>query len=168
MEEFSQEWFELRDLRRRLFSRAVWIPVYGSIYPIKRGEYPEIGHVEETLIVGSAVIFRDKREQAEELGWHDWSHRDTTPYLDGEGRYIEAETFNDNADGRLGFRLVLSQHFNSTHARQVFIHQDFVMAYGLLEEGNHWLRPSEGYEQVIRLTRDDEGAVTFIEVLTCH
>jgi hypothetical protein len=148
MEEFSQEWFELRDLRRRLFSRAVWIPVYGSIYPIKRGEYPEIGHVE--------------------LGWHDWSHRDTTPYLDGEGRYIEAETFNDNADGRLGFRLVLSQHFNSTHARQVFIHQDFVMAYGLLEEGNHWLRPSEGYEQVIRLTRDDEGAVTFIEVLTCH
>ncbi|NTG12335.1 hypothetical protein G6L33_01040 [Agrobacterium rhizogenes] len=164
MEEFSQEWFELRDHRRRLFSRAVWIPVYGAIFPVKRGLYPEIGHVEETLIVGSAVIFYDKREKAEQLDWHDWSLDSTTPFLDGDGRYFEAESFCDDPEGRLGFRLVLSQYYNEAHARQVCIHQDFVMAYGLLEEGDHWLRPSEGYEQVIRLTRNDEGAVVFVEI----
>jgi hypothetical protein len=61
MEELSQEWFELRDHRRRLFSRAVWVPVYGTVLPLERGRYPEVGHVEEVLAVGSAIVFNDKR-----------------------------------------------------------------------------------------------------------
>jgi len=62
-----------------LYSRVVWVPVYGTILPLERGRYPEVGHVEETLAVGSAVIFNDKREKAEELDWHYWSLDNTTP-----------------------------------------------------------------------------------------
>lgn len=164
MKELSQEWFELQDHRRRLFSRAVWIPVYGVIVPIKRGRYPETGFVEETLAVGSAVIFADKREKAEELDWHYWPFDDTGSYLKQDGRYIEAESFYNDSDGRLGFRLVLSQHYNSAHPRQVCINQDFVMAYGLLEEGDYLLRPGEGYEQVVRLRRDPQGTIVLVEV----
>ncbi|WP_125182830.1 hypothetical protein [Minwuia thermotolerans] len=80
------------------------------------------------------------------------------------GQYFEAESFYDDPDERLGFRLVLTQHLNSAHQRQVFINQDFVMAYGLLEEGDYWLRPNEGYEQVVRLTRKDDGAVALVEI----
>lgn len=164
MDELSQEWFELRDVRRRLFSRAVWIPIYGVVNPLERGRYPEIGYVEETLAVGSAVVFTSKREKAEELDWHYWSLDSTTPYLKDDKQYLEAESFYDDPDGRLGLRLVLTQDLNSAHQRQVFINQDFIMAYGLLEEGNYWLRPNEGYEQVIRLTRKNDGTVAFVEI----
>ena len=121
MDELSQEWFELRDHRRRLYSRAVWVPVYGTILPLERGRYPEVGHVEETLAVGAAVVFNNKREKAEELDWHSWSLDNTTPYLDGDGRYFEAEAFYDDPDGRLGLRLVLTRYLNSAHPRHVFI-----------------------------------------------
>lgn len=164
MNELSQEWFELRDVRRRLFSRAVWIPIYGVITPLERGRYPEIGYVEETLAVGSAVVFNSKRGKAEHLDWHYWSLDGTTPYLKDDGQYLEAESFYDDPDGRLGLRLVLAQYLNSAHQRQVFINQDFIMAYGLLEEGDYWLRPNEGYEQVIRLTRKHDGTVAFVEI----
>lgn len=164
MEELSKEWFELVDHRRRQYSRAVWVPVYGVIQPIKRGKYPDIGHVEETLAVGSAVIFNDKRKKAEELDWHYWSHSDTIPHIEENGRYCEADVFYDDPDGNLGFRLVLSQHHNSLHPTQVSIHQDFVLAYGLLQEGNVWTRPSEGYEEVIRQTTNESGEITFVEI----
>ncbi len=163
MQELSKEWFELEDHRRRLFSRAVWIPVYGTIFPILRGEYPEIGHIEETLAVGSAVIFDDKREKAEELDWHYWQLDDTMSYLKDDGSYGGADTFYEEPDGNLGFRLVLSQYHNSLHPRQVSVHQDFVLAYGLLQEGDVWLRPSEGYEEVVRQTTNDEGETRFVE-----
>lgn len=129
MRELSKDWFELKDHQRRLFSHAVWIPVYGIILPIKKGVYPDIGHVEETLAVGSAVIFEDKRAKAEELDWHYWSSENTTPYLSDDGRYCEAGEFYCEPEGSLGFRLVLSQYHNSLHPRQVSIHQDFVLAY---------------------------------------
>jgi hypothetical protein len=164
MQEFSKEWFELNDHRRRYYSRAVWIPVYGTIFPIKRGEYPEIGHVEEILTVGSAIIYDDKREEAEELGWHYWSVGDTTSHLSDDGKYIEADAFHGDPDGSLGFRLVLGQYYNSLHLRQVSLHQDFILAYGLLQEGNDWLRPSEGYEVVARQTTNDTGEIKFIEI----
>jgi len=164
MQELSQEWFELGDHWRRKFSRAVWIPIYGTTLPIEKGKYPEIGHIEEVFCVGSAVIFDENRDQAEELDWHYWSLESTVPYVDNDGQYFEADTFHDGPEGSLGFRLVLSQHYNSLHPRQVCIHQDFIMAYGLLEEEDKWLRPNEGYEEVIRQRRNGEGTVIFVEV----
>lgn len=165
MDELSQEWFELRDHHRRLFSRAVWIPVYGTVFPLQRGGYPDIGHIEETLAVGSAVILNTQREKAEELAWDSLSlSNDTVPYLDESGQYFEADSFYENPDERLGFRLVLTQHLNSTHPRQVLINQDFVMAYGLFEEDDFWLRPNEGYEQVVRLTRKEDGTIALVEI----
>lgn len=164
MNTLDKDWFELQDIRRRLFSRAVWIPVYGAITPIKQSVYPEIGYLEEVLVVGSAIIFNNSREKVEDLNWNYWNIDNTIPYLDKDMRYLEAESFYINPNERLGFRLVLSQYYNSMHPRQVCINQDFVMAYGLLEEGNSWLRPSEGYEEVVRLKRNAEGEVVFVEV----
>ncbi|WP_416799474.1 hypothetical protein [Ciceribacter azotifigens] len=164
MDVLSKEWFELQDHRRRMFSRAVWIPVYGTVLPLERGRYPDIGHVEETLAVGSAVIFNNKREKAEKLDWHYWTLDNSTPYVGDDGQFFEAESFYDHPDERLGLRLVLTHYLNSAHPRQVFINQDFVLAYGLIEEGDYWLRPNEGYEQVVRLKRRDDGTITFVEI----
>lgn len=166
MEELSKEWFELHDHRRRLFSRNVWIPIYGVVHPLPlaRGKFADIGYVEETLAVQSAVSSYDKREQAEALGWSDWYSDSTAPWIDNDDRYVEAGSFEDHFGEQLGKRLVLWYSLNSNHPTQVIIDQDFVLAYGLIEEGNYWLRPNEGYEQVIRLTRHDDGTVIFAEI----
>ena len=55
MEQCSKEWFELVDHRKRLFSRAVWIPVYGLENSITEGSYTDIGHVEELLNVSPTL-----------------------------------------------------------------------------------------------------------------
>lgn len=39
MQKFSKDWFELADHRRRLFSRAVWVPIYGTQQPLKESTY---------------------------------------------------------------------------------------------------------------------------------
>ncbi|MEO1109640.1 MAG: hypothetical protein AAFX90_17130, partial [Pseudomonadota bacterium] len=164
MNKLTKDWFELKDHRRRLFSKAVWIPVHGIVHPERTGEYPDIGHVEETLIVGSAVIYDQHREEAEGLEWHYWTPNDTVPYLDDDKRYFTADSFCVRDGERLGFRLVFSQFLNTLHPSQVSIHQDFVYAFGLLEEGERWVRPSDGYEDVIRTTKDDEGQVKLVEI----
>ena len=164
MEEPSKEWFELADHRKRLYARAVWIPVYGTVHPIKFDSYPNIGFVEETLAVGSAVIFNAGRDKAEELEWKYWPQSDTTPYVDDHGKYHDSSLFYDENEVCLGFRIILSQHLNSLHPRHVSLHQDFVHAYALLNEGDKWLRPSEGYEEVVRMTKNPKGETIFVEI----
>ena len=164
MEKLSKEWFELADHRKRSYSRAVWIPVYGTTYPIKVDKYPNIGFVEETLAVGSAVIFNDGRAKAEELEWSYWNQSDTIPYVNDQGKYHDSTLFHDENEVCLGFRIILSQYLNSLHPRQVSLHQDFIHAYALLNEGNKWLRPNEAYAEVVRMTENDKGDTIFVEI----
>lgn len=164
MEERSKEWFELVDQRKRPFARNVWIPVYGLVQPLKIGKYPEFGHIEDMLMVDSAIIFCNCRKKAEDLDWFYWSRRDVMPFINDQGEYCGAERFFDRDERHLGFRIVLKQYFNSLHPPQVFLHQDFIHAYGLMKEGNRWLRPNEGYEEVVRLTENSQNETTLVEI----
>ena len=164
MEEKSKEWFELVDQRKRPYARKVWIPVYELDRLKKIGNYPESGHIEDMLIVDSAVIFCDCRKMAKDLDWLHWPRRDVTPFINDQGEYCGAENFLGRDEQHLGFRIVLKQYFNSLHPSQVFLHQDFIHAYGLMKEDNRWLRPNEGYEEVVRLTENSQNETTSVEI----
>lgn len=157
-------WFELTDVRKRLYSKAVWIPVYGGKHYIKHLKYPAIGYSEDHLVVGSAVIYNDMREAAEKLDWSSWVQDGTAPYLSSKGEYFTAGSFTGWSDKELGFRLVLGQHINSAHARTVMLHPDFSLGYGLIQEGEKWMRPEDGYAEVARAERDDTGEIRLIEI----
>ena len=160
----KKEWFELKDVRRRSYSKAVWVPVYGSCHPRSELKYPEVGHIDDLLVVGTAVIFEQHRNQAEKLGWHEFSQDSCGPYVSEDGTYYHAGDFPYGDKNVLGFRLILNQHLNSKHPTQVYIHQDFLLAYGLLREGNIWVRPDRGYEEVIRRTISPDNQSAFIEI----
>ena len=164
LDKLSKEWFELRDHRKRLFSKAVWVPIYGTISPIIESQYPEIGFVEEVFVVGAAVIYGDKCQKAEELDWHHWSQNNSMRYIDECGRYHEAAAFVGFSDEELGFRLVLNQYVNSLHRRTVAIHPDIIFAYGLVEERDRWLKPLDGYQEVIRVRRHENEEIHFVEI----
>lgn len=163
MKKLSKEWFELEDLRKRYFSKSTWVPVYGT-YTIDETEtYPSVGYSSEVLAIGAAVIFQSHRAKAEAQDWSQFSHQESSAYLNEEKMYSNPDTFTDNSGSKIGFRLVLSQSMNSGHSSRVEIHQDFIFAYGLVEEGDKWLKPSAGYDEVIRVKRDEDGVIRFVE-----
>lgn len=164
MDRLSKEWFELQDVRKRLFAKQAWIPVYGFKEFPKIGNYPEVGYVSEMLGIGAAVIFEGNREDAEKLGWSQYSQDPSSAHLFSDGRYLPVDSFAGYSEEQIGFRLVLSQSSNSNHLQNVQIHQDFVYAYELIEEGNKWLKPNAGYEEVIRAERDENNVITYVEI----
>lgn len=168
MQKFSKDWFELTDHRRRLFSRAVWIPIYGSQKLTNEGKFGLEGHEEEFLMVGSVLIDNKKREIADRLGWHEVGIPDTSHFVFSDGRYKQVQTFLYNDDEPLGEFIVLSQYINHANERVIHISQDLVFALGLIEEDDKWLCANEGYEEVIRVERNDKGGISFVEIKAAY
>ena len=164
MKKFSKEWFELSDLRKRLFSNAAWIPVYGYKTVSENGRYPDVGYNSETISIGAAAIFAEFREDAEKLEWTDFNRTDHSPFLSNENEYFETSSFFDWGEKKLGFSLAMSRYLNSSHPRQVEIHQDFIFAYGLINEGNIWVRPHSGYETVIKAEVNEKNEITYVAI----
>ena len=132
MKKLSKEWFELGDVRKRYFSKAAWVPVYGFKNIHKDGAYPELGYSSEILVVGSAVIFEEHRKEAEKVDWGQYSNDNSSAYINSDGHYFKADAFTGWSNEHLGFRLVLSQSINSDHPPNVEINQDFIFALSLI------------------------------------
>jgi hypothetical protein len=79
-----------------------------------------------------------------------------------------AGSYRDHRSDALGTGLVIEQSFNSKERPVWHLHQDFVIALGLMREGDVWVRPEEGYLEVARLTRGDNSNPVLLEVRTEH
>lgn len=79
-----------------------------------------------------------------------------------------AGQYSDYRCPGIGTGLVIEQTFNSEEQPEWHLHQDFVVALELKREGDVWVRPEEGYLEVIRLTRDAVGKPVKIEVRAEH
>lgn len=93
---------------------------------------------------------------------------DSIPWLDENGKYFASDICTDLEDCFLGLRLVLRQEMESPEPTEWFLHQDFVLALGLKREGDTWVRPAEGYIEVVHIKRDAEGAPVCLEVRAEH
>lgn len=110
------------------------------------------------------------RDLGEKLSWSDIGvGHDTRSYADEHG-YKVADEFWLNWSERApsGVDLVITQSFGRDHPTLWHINQDLVMALGLLREGDVWLRPEEGYIDVVRLKRGFEGEPSRMEIRTEH
>ena len=165
MNKLTQEWFEFKDYQSRFLAKSVWIPVYGEYTFEKNGKYPEIGYIEEIFDVGSSIIFKHKRKEAEELGYNLFlQDHNSNPELRDNGEYLKAESFETCSNDPIGFRIVLIQDFNPAHEKQIFINQDFLMAYRLIKEDDLWVRPNEGYKPVVKLERNENGSIGLVSI----
>lgn len=160
-----QEWFEMKEIRRRLLVNAVWVPLRQSETVKKNGDYSKIGSFEEVACTGSLAVFKDHREIGNGLGWSDIGLIHTPgPYAFEDGRYKPADVYLHNDREEVGIELILVQSLNSQHRRKWLVNQDLTLALGLIEEGDVWRRVDEGYIDVIRSRRNDEGEVVAIEI----
>lgn len=75
-----------------------------------------------------------------------------------------AGAYSDHRSDAVGIGLVIEQTLNSTEQAVWHLHQDFVVSLRLMREGDKWLRPDEGYLEVARISRNESGDPTKLEV----
>lgn len=151
-------WFELLEFRRRSIDKAVWIPLRAAHYPISVGRYGLNGHVEEFFGAGTLAVPSEHRAAVERLGWMDIGiSRNHRPYVENN-RYVPADVYLAHGGTELGVNLVMESSVSGPEPNEWIIHPDLVLGFRLLQEGDRWLSPDDGYEAVIELKRDASGA----------
>lgn len=160
----GKDWFEMADARRRRWSNSVWIPLRQAEWLSQRGEDHQLGFIGEFLATGSIAFPPKNRELAEKLGWTDLGLMHTPrPFAFDDGRYKPADVYQYHDGEDTGIHLVVINELVG-HPSEWMVNQDLILAFGLLQENDSWVMPSEGYIEVMRQRRDTEGVTKAIEI----
>ncbi len=185
VEQHPQEWFEMQDMRNHPMSVDSWITVKSIRTLPYEGCLIEECHPQEINNVGSVMFPIINHEDVFKVGWDDRAY---SCKFDGGVETIYSSTKDRTSngiqerrtisqylpcgyyhrDGILGSGLVIEQQVNSQENPVWHLHQDFVVALNLIQEGNAWVRPGEGYKEVARLIQNGEGKPELMEVRKEH
>ena len=154
----------MSDIRRKNFSKSVWIPLRAVRHNERSGKYGYEGYREEFFGSGCIAVPTDKKKFTEKLDWMDVgiSHQHSGYYEDGI--YTPADVYKDYKSELEGIHLVLDQRSNSEHPNVWHLHQDVVVTLGLQREGNTWVCPDDGYIEVARLEKEKDGKPVLLEI----
>lgn len=160
----EQAWFEMRDVRRRKLSTAVWIPLRASHKIERGGKWGFTGFKEDFYGVGTLAVPIEAKTAAEELGWSEigLSHEHSGGMEKGE--YVPCDIYQNYRGDFTGIHLVLDQPGTSLDPREWHLHQDIVVSLKLKREGDIWVCPYEGYVDVARLRRQDDETPFLLEI----
>lgn len=156
----NKAWFDLRSQVKRTYAQAVWIPL--CIYHSEsQGEYNIPGYQSSFEGAHSIVVPLKGKDLGERYSWSD--DHEPRPWAE-EGFYQPADVYSHDLGHEIGFRLALRQNIADQPHTIWHLHQDFVLALGLMKDADTWVRPAEGYAEVARLRRDSKGDPVGIEV----
>jgi len=160
----NQEWFEMRDIRRRNFRKSVWIPLRAALQNESSGTYGYVGYKEDFFGSGSMAVPTISLDAAKKIEWTDvgLSHHHSG-YVE-DGSYIPVDTYKDYRGELEGVHLVLEQMSHDDEPHVWHLNQDLVLTLGLKSEGNSWVSPQDGYTEVARLRVDDHNKPTLLEI----
>lgn len=159
----DQHWFEFRDIRRRRLEGAVWIPLRSSNTILSKGQKGYAGNVEEFYGAGSLAIDSESRADAVNLGWMDIGLIQNHRGFVGDEGYIQSDVYL-KGEKPIGVNLVLDQHINREESRIWHLHQDIVISLSLVREGDRWLAANEGYIEVAKLHKREDGCPFLMEI----
>lgn len=165
----NQEWFEMKDIRRKTLQNTVWIPLKALNTISTEGQNGFVGFKIDFYFLETVAIPVLQKESLNSLKWDDTgrSIRSKGYYDDETNKYIAANIFQKDEHGIEGIRLVLEQRINSKEPTEWHLEQDFVLTMELKREGDVWVAPNEGYIEVVKLHRRD-GFPVLIEVRAEH
>ena len=160
----NQEWLEMQDIRRRNFSKSVWIPLRAVLIKEQAGRYGYIGYKEDFFGSGSIAVPTIHLDAAKELGWMDIGiiHQHSSRVEDDA--YIPADIYKDYRGEFNGVHLVLDQMSHDDGPHIWHLNQDLILSLGLKREGNSWICPMDGYTQVARLKVTENNKPTVLEI----
>ena len=160
----NQDWFEMQDIRRRNFSKSVWIPLRAVFIKEQAGRSGYLGYKEDFFGSGSIAVPTIHLDAAKELGWMDIgiSHQHSGRVEDDA--YIPADIYKDYRGEFNGVHLVLDQMSHDDGPHIWHLNQDLILSLGLKREGNSWICPMDGYTQVARLKVTENNKPTLLEI----
>ena len=159
----NQDWFEMQDIRRRNFSKSVWIPLRAVLIKERAGRYGYEGYREDFFGSGSIAVPTIHLQAAKELDWMDIGiSQHHFGYVEDEA-YIPADIYRDHS-GFDGVHLVLYQMSYDDDPQKWHLNQDLILSLGLTREGNSWICPRDGYTQVARLKVTENNEPTLLEI----
>jgi hypothetical protein len=156
----DQSWFEMRHVRKRWLNSAVWIPLRANNTVESVGKFGFAGYKEDYFGAGSLAVPLDAVEEAEHVDWMDIGVSACHKPSVSSDTYEPADVYCDG----LGVHLVLDQKVNQLQPSVWHLHQDLVLALGLKRESDVWVSPNEGYIEVVRLRRNEDGTAAVIEI----
>ncbi len=165
----ESDWFLFKDIRRRSLQDAAWIPLRANENYVKEQKFGEVGYLRDTFACGSLAVPLEHRELGENLGWSDIGvGHETCSFADAKG-YKPADQYWLDWSSRdaSGVELVVVQGFGWDDSVW-HLNVDVVAALGLRQEGDVWLKPDEGYVEVVRLHREANGEPIRLEMRTEH
>lgn len=160
----DKTWFEMKEIRKRRMSNAVWLPLRVSDRMTHEGTYGYVGYKEEFLGVGSVAFPMEYREKAKSLNWMEIGLRHSQGVWASSDYYKPAEVYQYEDKVDLGIDLVLVQTFDADVPNIWHLNQDLVFALGLLREGDEWICPDEDFCVVARLRNDGDGHPVSLEI----
>src|SRR3989304_5049247 len=160
----DQSWFEMADVRRRKFAKAVWIPLRAIQVICEEGHRGCLGFRQEFFGAGSLAVPVGSKEVAARRGWMDIGIGHAHNAFVDTGRYIPSDVYESNPGEVFGIALALEQRINSDEHSVWHLHQDIVIALGLVREGDKWVCPDEDYTAVARLLRHVDGHPYLMEI----
>lgn len=164
MEPMRQTYFETPDIRG--LQGRPWVPLRQATD--RKLEAPEEGvaTVEEFIGIASLAVYDSQRSAAETLQWSDLDVGPHRSLVERTG-YQPADLFIDGRfDDPLGVNLVIDQHLEQERRHVWHLHPDVAVALSLLQEGDSWFRPEEGWIEVVRMLRDEDGEPVLLEMKT--
>lgn len=82
--------------------------------------------------------------------------------------YHWAGDWGSHRGDAIGTGLVIEQSFDGEAPTEWHLHQDFVISLGLQRQGDIWVRPVEGFQEVVRLVRDERDRPVQLDVRAEH
>ncbi|EOI3502833.1 hypothetical protein ACMSZU_001432 [Cronobacter dublinensis] len=156
----NKEWFELKDARRKNWNKSVWITLRAINTICEKGKIGHLGYESEFFGLGSAAFPLEQIDKVKKLGWSDIgiSH-EHAGYVDGDD-YIPCDVFCSSFREVEGLNLVIEQKGEGDFKRVWYLHPDLITTLGLYREGDVWVCPREGYEEVVRFLFCEEKPVS--------
>lgn len=159
----QQSWFEMEDILRRSYDDQVWIPLK-SRQVQKKGESGFCHFTEEFLGMESLIVPVAQKPDAEKVSWSDLSRgRDWVEVRDSE--YVSAHIFKGEISAE---RIVLERAGNMGEYAEWHLSNDIVIALGLKQERGVWVAIDRGYEDVVKVERDEAGCTNLILIRSSY
>ena len=165
----ERKWFEMKDVKGRSLTKAVWIPLCAYDASSKVGDYGHIGYKAEYFSAIAVMLPAESYKAALTLDWtcvsRNHSHRPCVQ----NGKFLAAGTFQSYGKHEIaGNYPVLQQRFEAGESEEWHLDQEIVLGLNLYREGDKWISPEEDYLEVARIKRDHTGKLLRLEIRSEH
>lgn len=157
-------WFEFKDVIRKPVKNDVWIPLWWIQSVKSAGSGHDIGDYEDFVFLNTVIAPPESKDELFKFECSDLNPVNGNDSKRWENIYIRADTVYDDGYEPLGEYAVLYHEFGRKAPCRHYLNHDLVFALDLIEQGDNWVRPAEGFDVVVRQHRDEKGELFKVDI----